>query len=1013
MKKHLKSVISFVVALGLAAGSVASMAASYSDVATDAGYAESVANLSAIGILTGYDDGTFKPDANITRAEVATVVVRAMAQEAAANSSKGATQFTDVAADHWASGYINVASAGSTAFINGMGDGTFAPDANVTYAQTIKMLVSAIGYGDFGIQYGGWPTGYITAAKNLGILDGITGANADDLATRGLVAQLTNNAINTPLMGLSVFSMVNPEYEILDGEGGRAYETVLTSKHNIYTVEGRVIATNKTTGGSLDADKVRYQIENTKNYGEDAYVVKRGDDSTWFWEEMYVGETDAADYLNVYSKALVYVDDSEDAVILSIIASGKNQTAELDVKGYDDEQYDSVEEAVQKAVDNGDKNQIWFYSDGSKKGKSSRYYLAENFTLYVNGVEVAYDADDYSEDSPIVKYIFNNDVGTITLVDTPAEGSVSTDGKYDAVFVSYYGTAIIDTITADKIYFSETDGKIVTKTSIDLDWDDDNFSADFKLDGKDINYEELKEGDVLSIAFDVEAGIENSAFYDVLVSRNVAEGKIIELNAEDGEITIGDDSYGLVDNMTGDKGIDGEDWDLGDFEGNLGNSYTVYLDAFNRIVDFEKLASTVKYGILHRAYDDTNTEERKAIIYDTTANQKNFVVDEKMADTEWDELKALSYENFDADTAYGSTVVEDAYSVDKRVIEYTTNSKGEIKSFTVLNGGDAKTSEYKAKSNRLAGLTIGESTVIISMGGNSKTDYNLVSKSNLVDGTDYTAFGYDRENSVYPFVLIVDGIGSYTTDSRFAVVEKTTTGTKASTDDDCDKITLYTAGSKSLQTIDTEEKDQDVKNGDYVINLQKGDVIIYKTNASGEITDVELLFSTGSNASDYDQYATDYQGSWSTLISKPNIWDPEKNDTAKSDGADLVIGVVVDKSTGGVSIATDADEVDAAGYINIDNVEEYGYASDVAVYVYDFNNSKNDRLQVGTTGSVVKKSIPKAAKAQVEVNGRLQTDDSLVDLVEAENLGIKFPVAVAKIIDDDTITDLLIIIPKD
>ena len=94
--------------------------ADFSDVAADAAYAEAVNVGAALGLFNGYEDGTFKPEGDITRAEFAAIVIRALGLEAQANGAKGSTMFTDVASSHWASGYINLAS--SQGIINGYGD---------------------------------------------------------------------------------------------------------------------------------------------------------------------------------------------------------------------------------------------------------------------------------------------------------------------------------------------------------------------------------------------------------------------------------------------------------------------------------------------------------------------------------------------------------------------------------------------------------------------------------------------------------------------------------------------------------------------------------------------------------------------------------------------------------------------------------------------------------------------------------------------------------------------------
>ena len=141
--KNLKKVLALVVALTMVLGTVAF--ASFTDVTAEADSFTAVQTLSSLEILNGYEDGTFKPEGDITRAEFCAVVCRALGLEGSANGAKGATQFTDVAADHWASGYINLAAGQK--IVNGYGDGKFGPEDNVTYEQAVKMLVVALGFG--------------------------------------------------------------------------------------------------------------------------------------------------------------------------------------------------------------------------------------------------------------------------------------------------------------------------------------------------------------------------------------------------------------------------------------------------------------------------------------------------------------------------------------------------------------------------------------------------------------------------------------------------------------------------------------------------------------------------------------------------------------------------------------------------------------------------------------------------------------------------------------------------
>ena len=97
--------------------------------------------LLAEGIVSGYSDGTFRPDANVTRAQFAKMLSGAMDWQTQAPTRPS---FSDVQAGHWAYGYIEAAVAHGV--LSGYPDGTFRPDANVTRAQVAKMIAIARGW---------------------------------------------------------------------------------------------------------------------------------------------------------------------------------------------------------------------------------------------------------------------------------------------------------------------------------------------------------------------------------------------------------------------------------------------------------------------------------------------------------------------------------------------------------------------------------------------------------------------------------------------------------------------------------------------------------------------------------------------------------------------------------------------------------------------------------------------------------------------------------------------------
>lgn len=194
-KKILAVALAAAMILGLA--SVA-FAASFSDTVGHEREA-AIGQLAGIGLLKGYTDGTFRPEGTITRAEFATVIVRALGLEAAADMLEGVpTGYSDVPVDHWATGYINVAT--SQGIIKGYPDGTFQPEANVTYAEAITMIIRALGYeNEPAVKNGMWPQAYLTKAAILGVTADVV-FNASAPATRGNVAQLIANSLTIDRM---------------------------------------------------------------------------------------------------------------------------------------------------------------------------------------------------------------------------------------------------------------------------------------------------------------------------------------------------------------------------------------------------------------------------------------------------------------------------------------------------------------------------------------------------------------------------------------------------------------------------------------------------------------------------------------------------------------------------------------------------------------------------------------------------------------------------------------------
>lgn len=150
-------------------------------------YESAVQNLVSMGVVSGYTDATFKPQNPISRAEMATILIRTI--DKSTYEDMQAMPFTDVEG-HWASDEI--AFAYSMDIIKGMTATTFAPANGVTYAQAATMILRTLGHTDASLG-GKWPTNYMTKAAELGLFDQIDEQGKENqAANRGDIALMTS-----------------------------------------------------------------------------------------------------------------------------------------------------------------------------------------------------------------------------------------------------------------------------------------------------------------------------------------------------------------------------------------------------------------------------------------------------------------------------------------------------------------------------------------------------------------------------------------------------------------------------------------------------------------------------------------------------------------------------------------------------------------------------------------------------------------------------------------------------
>ena len=160
---------------------------------------EAVDACTALNIIGGYPDGSFKPEGNITRAEVTKMICVALNGGKEPNLATNATPtFSDVrtnANSAWAEKYIE--SCASQGIVSGVGAGKFAPAGNVTGTQLAKMLLVALGYKseNEGFTGNAWATNVNTIASAKGLYEGLEKMDVSAALTRDSAARMIWNAL--------------------------------------------------------------------------------------------------------------------------------------------------------------------------------------------------------------------------------------------------------------------------------------------------------------------------------------------------------------------------------------------------------------------------------------------------------------------------------------------------------------------------------------------------------------------------------------------------------------------------------------------------------------------------------------------------------------------------------------------------------------------------------------------------------------------------------------------------
>ena len=747
LKKVLALVLAFACAFTMFAG------AAFTDSADIKVDTEVVDTLVSLGVVNGYDDGSFKPNGTVTRAEMAKMiyVLRTGNSDASAyNDDK--TSFTDIGS-HWARGYIKYCQ--SLGIIAGKSNTKFCPNDKVTAQEAAKMLLVTLGYDatKAGLTGANWASKTNALADENGLLEDVN-TSFTSACPRQYAAQLIYNTIFAHTVTLR-----DGEYTNMNLLGTDKLETVgekyMSMKKWVGTFEGNEDVCGLDTGlirvrGTLDGKEAtkenpvtnadfKYSKLDLSYIGEEVSVlfkdatggtVNRPDKKDTIYGVYVTGET------KVYNITKDDLQDQKDA-----------GTVRFDDKNHDVAGITTTDTANSAFV-YINKN---YGADTSAKVNQGATKSAEDLA------EALSDLQEVSSDT--IKFICND------------------DGDIVKAYVVESKLARVTAVNTDKVSINNRVGQL-------------------KKEDNDI-YSDVKKDDIVVVTTLYNATATDSAAYSIVKKAETVEGKITGYNGTK-KVTVDGKTYKIADETLS-KTIDSDFTDS--FANQIGETVTLYM--INGMVYGAEMVTegTKNYAVVETSDGTLNDKINplkvaimKADGSEVTVEVHKDSIEAANEDTELTAGKLIKYTDVsngkikitEIVNTVASTVAEHATQVvyDKDTKSFATEANGNGKKVTATDAVVfvQKDSDWYAYNIRnldtikVAGATtynaatmLDDSKVVAAYvkldkkpsGASSDTVYGIVSSENgtVKNGDDtYTSFTVD-DGTDAPKTVLIEGAG--------------------------------------------------------------------------------------------------------------------------------------------------------------------------------------------------------------------------------------------------------------
>ena len=414
MKKLLALVLALVMSMSLV--TISNAAFKDADKIT-ADHEEAVEVMSAIGVLVGDEKQNFNAKDNLTRAQAAKIISYLLLGNKTAEALAGSGKFTDVAKTSWFAGFVDYCA--STGVVNGVGDGKFDPNGQLTGYQFAKMLLGALGY-DATIQgFTGtdWQINVSKIANLVGLFEGLN-IKGTDVLTREQAAQMAFNTLKSPLVEYNNKGGNVTINGAVIGISASDYEYVTTTIAKEQTISKQYLS---------NTNKGIYTVEFAERYYPDLTLTADEDDfgrpaRTWAYNKETVG---------------TFVNYDQLVVEYTVKVTGKTMYTDIGYKNIDDYATYAFENG--KTVKNFDADKVLTKNNDkavltSGKGVLTQVFVNdtdETITIVVIHTYLAKATADYNakKEYLTVEVYGNNEDSKILLEDAANIVDVK-DGDY-------------------------------------------------------------------------------------------------------------------------------------------------------------------------------------------------------------------------------------------------------------------------------------------------------------------------------------------------------------------------------------------------------------------------------------------------------------------------------------------------------------------------------------------------------------------------------------------------------